>query len=282
MNTEQIMQVALDLVGFGQIPLDSQIYVPGRDIKKLLIGIDIGAGELSMARQLGYDLVIAHHPVSLAGKYRVYQNHFDHMVEAGVPEDAAREAVDVRYETLALMDQVANHDQVASAAELLGMPFMNIHQPCDEMGRAILQKTIDDHVAGNPDASLEEVCRAISALPEFETALTEVTLALGDPKAPAGRVKVSHGAYTNGGHAIATAYFEAGIDTVLYIHLQPPELEKLRQEAKGNLIISGHIVSDEIGIDPLIDALRAEGLQVECISGLRHRRQHCKPYRLNT
>jgi putative NIF3 family GTP cyclohydrolase 1 type 2 len=37
--------------------------VKGRNIKKVLIAIDVGTAELMLARHLGCDAVIAHHPV---------------------------------------------------------------------------------------------------------------------------------------------------------------------------------------------------------------------------
>ena len=46
--------------------LDSGVYniAVDKDIKKVLVGIDIGADEILIARELGdIDLVIAHHPV---------------------------------------------------------------------------------------------------------------------------------------------------------------------------------------------------------------------------
>ena len=57
------MDLALRMVGFEAIPADSEIYVPGDNIRKVLFGIDIGSAELLMAKDQGYDVVISHHPV---------------------------------------------------------------------------------------------------------------------------------------------------------------------------------------------------------------------------
>ncbi|MFQ6090854.1 MAG: hypothetical protein ACE5LD_05385 [Candidatus Bipolaricaulia bacterium] len=62
MNTEEIMELALGLAGLDDIPADSQIYHPGEGIERILLGIDIGSAELWLAKELGYDLAIAHHP----------------------------------------------------------------------------------------------------------------------------------------------------------------------------------------------------------------------------
>jgi len=38
---------------------------------------------------------------------------------------------------------------------------------------------------------------------------------------------------------------------MIYIHISPSDLEKLKAEGKGNLIVTGHIASDSLGINPL-------------------------------
>ena len=78
------MQLALDLVGWTEIPPDSAIYYPGSRISHVLIGIDVGAGELFLARQLGFHAVIAHHPNGFTGPtWEVYRYHVRQMVAAG-------------------------------------------------------------------------------------------------------------------------------------------------------------------------------------------------------
>ncbi len=62
MNTSEIMQLANEMAGFKETPEDSQIYVPGENVKKVLFGIDVGSAELMLAKERGYDLVITHHP----------------------------------------------------------------------------------------------------------------------------------------------------------------------------------------------------------------------------
>jgi hypothetical protein len=77
---------------------------------------------------------------------------------------------------------------------------------------------------------------------------------------------VAHGALTNGGYHVARAYFEHGIETVVYIHVSPEDLKRLRENGNGQLIVTGHIVGDAFGIEPYVDALRARGLQVDVLS----------------
>ncbi len=71
-----------------------------------------------------------------------------------------------------------------------------------------------------------------------------------------------HAAATNGGYEIAKTYFEYGVGTLIYIHISPVDLEKLRDEGKGNLLVTGHIASDSLGINPFIHELEGRGLSV--------------------
>ncbi len=230
MNTEEIMSLALELAGFDQVPADSQIYVPKEDVKRVLFGIDVGVPGLLLARQLGCDLAIAHHPEGGSAAVRGHEvllRHVEIMVKAGVPEDVAREAVREKFEALRLVDHKKNHDLAPSVASLLGVGYMNIHCPLDEVGRRIMQEVVDG-VMATGRLTVGDLVHALSQLREFELAETPIFLALGEESAEVKRAVVAHGAFTSGGHRVARAYFEHGVDTVIYIHLEPEDPRALR------------------------------------------------------
>ncbi|MGC9399275.1 MAG: hypothetical protein ACP5HM_09065 [Anaerolineae bacterium] len=267
MNTQDLMDIALALVEFETPPEDSAIYVPGESIERVLFGLDIGTGELLMARELGYDAVIAHHPVGVTHQaWHVFERHVGLLTRAGVPEEAAREAVAPKLEQLRLRGMVTNYEQVPQAARLLNMPFLNIHCPLDELGRRVMQARVDALLEEKPQATLADIVEALNALPAAQRAKTEVEALLGDPQAPAGRVVVAHGALTNGGYEIARAYFDHGVETVVYIHIASGDLQRLREHENGQLIVTGHLTGDAVGITPYIKALRERGLDVDVLS----------------
>jgi hypothetical protein len=103
---------------------------------------------------------------------------------------------------------------------------------------------------------------ALNDLAEFKKATTKIKIAVGKPENLAGKVAVSHGAGTNGGYEIAKTYFDYGVGTVIYIHVSPTDLEKLEAEKMGNLIVTGHIASDSVGINPFMKELGNKGIQV--------------------
>ncbi len=269
MNTREIMQIALDLVGFKEIPGDSAIYVHGENIKKVMIGIDIETSELLLGKQLRVDAVIAHHPAggsAIARYHEVLWKHKDLLIKYGVPEEAALKAVEPLVNRFIVEYHKKNHDHVPSAARLLKMPFLNIHNPLDELGRRIIEKKINDRV--NENSTLGDIKDALMELDEFKNAVTDIEIRMGKPGNKAGKIAVAHGAGTNGGYNIAKCYFDHGINTVIYIHIDPAELLRLKEVSNANLIISGHISSDAVGINPFIYELEKRGIEVVRMSGM--------------
>jgi hypothetical protein len=56
MNTERLMEIALDMVGPSEIPGDSAVHYAGRGIRRLLVGIDPHVDRL---RDEGLDVTTA-------------------------------------------------------------------------------------------------------------------------------------------------------------------------------------------------------------------------------
>lgn len=269
LDTDALMQIALDLVGYREVPGDSAIYVPGHDIRRVMIGIDIGPAELLLAKQLGYDCVIAHHPAGpVPDRFSVYRRHALHMAQFGVPPEEAEQIVALRRAQLAAAASVDNYDRAPSVARLLGMPFLNIHNPWDELGRRRMQALVDAHLAAHPQATVGSLVAALAALPEFQAAHTAIEVRAGSAEAPAGRTVVSHGAYTNGGYPVASAYFRHGAGTVICIHFPPEDAARIERERLGNLIVTGHIAGDSVGITPYVAELRRRGLEVTVMGGV--------------
>jgi hypothetical protein len=269
-TTERLMRIALEMAEWDAVPADCGIYYPGTRINHVLMGIDVGTAELFMARQLGYHAVIAHHPAGYAGPFwDVYALHVGQMVAAGVPKDVAEQAVTARIEGFRAASQRENYDHIASVARLLEMPFLNIHSPLDEVGRRIMQRTVDEQLARNPDSTVADVRDALLTLPEYTAARTQMQNPLGAWDAPAGKVVVSHGAYTNGGYPVARAYLTHGVQTICCIHFPLEDAQRLASEGvRGNILVMGHIAGDSVGINPYVATLRDAGLEVTTFSGI--------------
>jgi len=259
------MKLALKMSGLKKIPSDSAIYVEGRGLKKILFGIDAGAPELLLAKQLGYDALIAHHPQgdsAVIGYHKVFERHVDQMVEAGVPKEEAERAVFKKRDVLEVENHTRNYGHAVSIARLLRMPYMNIHAPLDEIGRQRIMKQVRQEMSRNPNAKVSDIVASLRKLPEFKKAQTDIKVRLGRSSNKAGKVIVSHAAGTNGGYEVAKTYFKHGVGTLIYIHISSADLERLKADGIGNLIITGHIASDSVGINPFLKTLEETGASV--------------------
>jgi len=266
MTTDNILQLALDMAGLTEVPADTEIYCPGEGIRRVLVGIDLEGAELVVAKARGFDLVLTHHPAGGTAVLRldqVFARHVDLMVRAGVPEKVARAAVEDRLHEDRITGQIRNYDQLPALARLLGVAYMNIHTPLDEIGRGRMARAAAELSPVQTVADLVAVFR--EQFGEFRHARTEIQCLVGAVRNRLGRVAVAHGAGTNGGYPVAKAYFDHGVDTVIYIHCQPQVAKRLAQEYGGagkNLVVTGHIASDSLGINPFVQTLREKGLEV--------------------
>lgn len=273
MDTQAIMDLAVKLARQTRMPEDCEVYVASSSVRRVLFGIDADSGMLLAAKSLGYDLVVAHHPLggkAALGIAKMYAKHAANLARAGVPRKAALAAVRAMEAEHAPRIHATNYDHLPSLARLLGMPLMNVHNPCDEIGRRVMEECLQKRLRKSSKVSV--AIDALGAMSEFRNAETRIALRMGRASNPVGRWVVLHGAGTNGGYHVAQCAFANGIDTVLYIHIDPAHLKRLHDEfgARGrkNLVVTGHVASDSIGVNVLVRALRERGLEVTTASGI--------------
>ncbi|HEY8140140.1 MAG TPA: hypothetical protein VIE86_03560 [Nitrososphaera sp.] len=259
-DTERIMKAGLELAGWKKLPADSAVHVRGKGIRKVMIAIDVGTAELMLAKSLGCDCVIAHHPIGVAAVnfYRVFGRHVDYMMDSGVPERTARQAVRKLAERVETRTHADIYSDVVGAAKVMGMPLVNIHQPCDEYMRQVILKKI----RSGSTRYVSDIVKSVSKIPEFRHAATKVRVRFGSERNKAGRWALVVAAGTNGGYHIARAYFDHGISTVIYLHVDYGDLTKMREEKlKGNLVVLGHLAGDSVGLNGLADRLEDIGVE---------------------
>lgn len=270
LSTQEIMQISLDLVGWDEVPADSGIHVPGDDLETALVGIDLESPEIQLAAREGYDLVLAHHPPGGDPRVNfapVLEKQVEFMTAHGVPEERAEEAASGIISGMEHSGHSTNYRHDPSIAEHLDQPYMNVHLAPDELGRRRFQEVADGLA---DDATVGEFADALGEIPEIEEAITDVELRLGERANDLGEVAIHHAAGTNGGSDVASAYFDHGVDTVLYIHVGAGDTAELNEEygdTEKNLVVTGHIASDAIGINEFIDALEEAGLECDTVSG---------------
>ena len=264
------MSLADRLAGCEHTPADSQVYVDG-EVRRVLFGIDIDVGELLLARMIGVDGVIAHHPIGSHARLdfpQVIEGHEQQMIAAGIPQPIAHDAMLARKRPIERTLHSANYDRVVDAARLLQMPLMNIHLAADLIGRRIFIDFVSRHVT--PDTRVGALLEALRTIPEMQASLVQPELWLGSPDNPVGRWVVQMAAGSNGGAPVFRAYYDHGVTTIIAMHIDRDDLRQLEAEHREgvNLIVTGHMPSDSIGINRVIDALEERGIDVVAGSGV--------------
>lgn len=272
MHTDRIMQLALEMAGLKEVPEDTQIYVPG-EITRALVCIDADTGLLGIARDLGYDGVIVHHPQgdeAMLNLHLVMNRQLQTLTTAGVPEKEAREALQPRQFNVERGNHMHNWDYMPSVARLMGIPFMNVHYPCDLMMERIVDAHVQQRLADTgPGATVQDLTNILLELPEYAHAKTRPAVVVGDPDALAGKVVTAFAGGTNGGAAVVEAYWRHGVGTVMTLHMEVTDILRLRQsEVKGTLVVAGHMACDSVGLNALIRILRANGLDLTAMGGI--------------
>ena len=112
-----------------------------KEIKKVLVGIDIEAAEILLARELGdIDLVISHHPSGRAMQdlHEVMDMQADILYSYGVPINVAEGMMRERKSEVFRTWNPRNNWRAVDAARLLGVNFLCMHTAADNQAAKFL------------------------------------------------------------------------------------------------------------------------------------------------
>ena len=271
MNTTNLMNTALKLAKLDSMPYDTNIIVEGENIKKVLIGIDMETPELLLAQQMGFDCVVSHHPKAdscIVDFSKVMDVQIDRMVKSGVPINKAQKALKKKQQSVDLGSHASNYDRVSSAARLMKMPYLNIHIPADFITEEIVQLKLDKAFKTKPKTKLQDIIEELKSWDYYIGKVAQPIIRVGSPSDYAGKIEVLMAGGTNGGVDVYKSYFEAGVGTIIAMHVPEDVKKAVAEQNIGNIIIAPHMPSDSIGLLEIVKAWRKEGLEVTCMSGI--------------
>jgi len=152
--------------------LDSGVYniSDDKEIRKVLVGIDIGPEEILIAKELGdIDLVIAHHPIGkgLAQLADVMDLQCDVYNYYGVPINVAEGLMRERISEVARGVNASNHQRTVDAARLMKINLMNSHTPCDNLAAKFLK----DFIGAKKLEKVGELIEGLKEIPEYKEAM---------------------------------------------------------------------------------------------------------------
>jgi putative NIF3 family GTP cyclohydrolase 1 type 2 len=253
---------------------------PRQEIRKILVGIDIEVGELLLAdkirKEQGLDLVLAHHPEGRAHAafYEVMQLQVDLLKKVGIAQKVAQQLVEERKEEVARRVMPQNHLRCVDAARILNLALMCAHTPADNHAAYFIQQLLDKE----KPKRVQDIVEILMELPEYKEAAQEFAgprIILGDPKRQVGKVFVEMTGGTEGSKEVFDKLYKVGIRTLVSMHLSEEHLRKVK-DAHLNVVIAGHISSDTLGLNLLLDRVEKEAkerLQVINCSGFRRFRR---------
>lgn len=245
------------------------------EIETVIVGIDMEAAELLLADRLSskgekIDLVIAHHPEgkAYANFYEVMHMQADILNKFGVPINIAEDLIEGRMKEVGRKLMPVNHTRASDAARLLDIPFMCMHTPADNMVVNYLQKLLDKK---SPD-TLGDILDILLKIPEYREAAKNnagPNILLGSKERSAGKIFVDMTGGTEGAKDIFESLANAGVSTIVCMHLSD-EHRKKAEKHHINVVIAGHISSDNVGINLMLDKIQKKGkLKVIPCSGFR-------------
>lgn len=249
---------------------DTRVLVDsGKQVKKILAGIDMEGQELLLADKLGADLVIAHHPEgrALADLHSVMDLQAQVLADYGVPINIAESVLRPRISEVSRGVSPINHNRAVDMAKLLGLDFICVHTPADNLGADFLVKLIKNKKL----ETVGDVLEMLKEIPEFKEAAkmgAGPVLFAGSPDNSCGRVVVTEfTGGTSGAKEIYEKMAQAGIGTIVGMHMG----EEHRKEAEKyhmNVVIAGHMASDSLGMNLYLDEVEKKGIEVITTSGL--------------
>lgn len=247
---------------------------PDREIKTILVGIDIEVGEILLAealRQRGrsIDLILSHHPEgrAYANLYQVMKMQADILQRFGVPINVAEDLMEARIKEVERKLMPYNHTRAVDAARLIGIPFACLHTPSDNMVTTYLQRLFEE----KKPYTIGDLVDLLKEIPEYKEASRNGSgpkILIGSAQRKAGRIFVDMTGGTEGSKDIFQNITSSGINTIVAMHLS----EEHRKEAEKNhlnVVIAGHISSDNLGMNLLLDEILPDDIEILECSGFR-------------
>ncbi|MFH0818423.1 MAG: Nif3-like dinuclear metal center hexameric protein [Patescibacteria group bacterium] len=252
---------------------DSRVFATNvnKKIKKVLTGIDIDTGEVLLAKHLNADLIISHHPIgiALAGLDEVMKMQVELLALEGIPINIAQSLMQVRMSEVSRSVGVINHYKSIDAAKLLDMPIMCTHTLADNLVTRYLYDLFQKN--SKQISTVGDALELLMEIPEYQIASTRKAgpkIFVGNKDNYAGRIAILEmTGGTNGSKDIYEKMAHAGIGTIIGMHMSE-EWKKQAEKNHINVIIAGHISSDSLGMNLLLDELEKKGIEVIVCSGI--------------
>lgn len=246
---------------------------PDQEVATMLVGIDLEVGEVLLADTLRrggktIDALFAHHPEgrALARLEEVMGIQADVWRQFGVSVAYGDAVLSDRMEEIMRALHPRNNERTLAAARLLDLPYVCCHTPADNSVNRFLQARCDEL---GETATVDELLDVLKSIPEYRDAVrqgTGPTIFQGNGKRRTGKIMVDMTGGTSGPVEALSRLAAAGVGTLVGMHMGEKHREKAKEEHM-NVVIAGHISSDSLGMNLVIDNFERQGVEVVSCSG---------------
>ncbi|OHA65210.1 MAG: NGG1p interacting factor NIF3 [Candidatus Wildermuthbacteria bacterium RIFCSPHIGHO2_02_FULL_49_9] len=240
-----------------------------REVRKALVGIDIEPAEILLAKQLDdIDLVISHHPLgrALADLHEVMELQVDLLNQYGVPVNITEGLLKERISEVARGLNPRNNWRTVDTAKLLGVNLICLHTATDNNAAQFLR----DRIEGKDLERLEDLMEVLKEIEEYKIAIemgAGPKLFVGSPESRCGKIALTEiTGGTEGSPKLMEKMAQAGIGTIVGMHTSEDH-KKEAEAANLNVVIAGHMSSDSIGMNIILDELEKQGIEIVPCSG---------------
>ena len=152
----------------------------------------------------------------------------------------------------------SNTQRAIDAARLMGFPFMCCHTPADNNVNKFLQARCDEL---GEDATVDELLDLLKDIPEYHEAVLQgvgPTVFEGSGERRTGKIMVDMTGGTSGPVESISKLAASGVGTIVGMHMNEEHRKKAKAEHM-NVVIAGHMSSDSLGMNLIIDEFERAG-----------------------
>ena len=188
----------------------------------------------------------------------------------GVPINIAEGLMRERISEVARGVNASNHQRTVDSAKILKVNLMNSHTPCDNLAAKFLKNILDNLPEEKKPETVGELINILKSIPEYKEAIkigVGPKIFVGSAENRCGKIALSEiTGGTEGSPKLYEKIAQAGIGTVVGMHISE-EHKKEAESAHLNVVIAGHISSDSLGVNLLMDELEKNGIEIISCSG---------------
>lgn len=240
------------------------------EIKNIAVGIDIEAQELLVIDRLKeknqkIDLAFAHHPEGkgLLGLYKMIKIQEDILLKSGVSVSSAEKILDESFDKYSRSLMGLNFNRAVDTAKILDIPFLNMHTPADNMVHTFLENLMES----KKPYKLQDVIDILMEEEEYKIASKNQNgpkIISGNKNSRVGKIQIDVTGGVESSEKIYEKMENAGVGTLIGMHMSEAHLKKAK-EHNINVIMAGHMSSDSLGVNLILDEIQKRDRDIKII-----------------